>query len=366
MRYIIILILVFALYSCKEAYEVPINAARTNNLVVEGVIDLEDITEFTLSRSAALADSSVITPESGAQILIEAENGLSFPLYESRPGTYSAMLIGDPTVNYRVRINTSDGKQYESDFVPVVNTPPIDSITWGKQFEDVVIYANTHDPQNNTRYYRWKYEETWEFHSAFYSMFEYANGSVFPRLTNDFYVCYNTLNSTNIILGSSAKLTEDIISQAPLQVIPAGSQKLSVLYGIKVTQYSLTKDAYEYWDQLRKNTEKLGSIFDPQPSANKTNLRCLSNPNEMVIGYVSAGNSREVRKFITNEEVLPWGSPSSCFETAVPLDSIRYYFEPGTLIPTRKKNETAYYGAPPACVDCRLFGTNIKPAFWPR
>ena len=366
MRHIVYLLLAFIPFSCKEAYEVPINAARTNNLVVEGIINLQDTTEFRLSRSAALADTSVITPETGAQILVESDNGFSFPLYESAAGTYWASFNADPSAKYRVRINTNDGRQYESDFVPVVNTPPIDSISWEKRFGDVLIYANTHDSQNNTRYYRWKFEETWEFHSAFYSLFEYSNGAVFPRLTNNFYVCYNTLYSTNIILGSSAKLAEDIIAQAPVQLIPDGSQKLSVLYGIKVTQYSLTKDAYEYWDQLRKNTEKLGSIFDPQPSANKTNLRCLSNPNEMVIGYVSAGNSYEVRKYITNDEVLPWGAPSSCFETVVPLDSIQYFFEPGTLIPTRKKDEKAYYGAPPPCVDCTLTGTNIKPNFWPR
>jgi len=82
------------------------------------------------------------------------------------------------TEKYRIRIQTADGKLYISEYVPIQNAPPIDSIHWQRTTDEIKIFASTHDPLNNTRYYRWQYEETWEINSAFPSFFEYKNGFV--------------------------------------------------------------------------------------------------------------------------------------------------------------------------------------------
>jgi hypothetical protein len=72
-----------------------------------------------------------------------------------------------------LRIKTTNGKEYASDFTSVKYTPSIDSITWQREDGGLRLYANAHDPQNATKYYQWKYEETWEFHSAFFSSLKY-------------------------------------------------------------------------------------------------------------------------------------------------------------------------------------------------
>jgi hypothetical protein len=288
-KYIFVVVLAAAL-SCKESYDVPIAAARTNTLVVEGVINSSGATNIKLSRSAALADTSTIKAETSAMVSIESEGGAITVLHEITPGSYEDSTSTDPSQKYRVHIRTTDGREYASDFVPVVIGPAIDSISWKMKNNNVAIYANTHDESNSTRYYRWKYKETWEFHSAFISNWEYVNEQMIYRLNNNIFTCYQNEESTTIIHASSAKLANDIISEAALTTVLNGSVKISVLYSILVTQYPLTKDAYEYWEQLKKNTEKLGTIFDPQPSANKTNIHCLTDPSEMVIGYISASN----------------------------------------------------------------------------
>ncbi|WP_332369297.1 DUF4249 family protein [Spirosoma telluris] len=61
-----------------------------------------------------------------------------------------------------MHIKTAKGTDYYSDFVPIITTPPIDSVSWRTQDNSVFFSLTTHDPKNNTHYYRWEYDETWE------------------------------------------------------------------------------------------------------------------------------------------------------------------------------------------------------------
>jgi hypothetical protein len=100
-------------------------------------------------------------------------------------------------------------------------------------------------------------------------------------------VCYSNDSSTGILLGSSVKLTQDVIYQAPLTPIAGTSEKIELRYSILVKQYGLTEDAFKFWDELRKNTERLGSIFDSQPSGSSGNIHCTTDATEPVFGYIS-------------------------------------------------------------------------------
>ena len=68
-------------------------------------------------------------------------------------------------------MSTDDGGSYVSEAVKVLKTPAIDSLHVGirsqvgvdnENEQSVVIYVDTHDPDNNTWYYRWEWEQTWE------------------------------------------------------------------------------------------------------------------------------------------------------------------------------------------------------------
>jgi hypothetical protein len=84
---------------------------------------------------------------------------------------------------------------------------------------------------------------------------------------------------------------------------PYEASQFRWVYTINVTQYALTKEAYEYWDNLKKNTEKIGSIFDPQPFADFGNIHCISDPDEPVIGFISACSTSQKRLYIFYSQV---------------------------------------------------------------
>jgi hypothetical protein len=387
--YIIIAATLIFMGSCKQAYQPSITAANGNYMVVEGVINTgPDSTIVKLSRTVNLSGRTSSTPELNAQVTVENDQNASFPLQEIGNGKYgSPSLDLDNTHKYRLRIKTSTAKEYVSDLVSAKINPPIDSIGYMAQGNNLRIFVNSHDPNNNTRYYRWDYQETWQFHAKYQSlMISNGNAIVQRDPSQQIYSCFAGSTSSTITLGSSAKLQQDVIYQEPLTQIAGSSEKIETKYSILVKQYALTADEFAFWQNLKKNTEQLGSIFDAQPSNLNGNVHSVTNPSEQVIGYVGVTNIQQKRIFITHDKLpLTWGTAypydcqidSSLFcritppstncrnevqSNLIPLDAVEIplaaIYIPGTL------TVIGYTGTAINCADCTLRGVKKQPDFW--
>jgi Domain of unknown function (DUF4249) len=369
-RYITILFILTIMYSCKKPYTPPETETSNTILVVEGTIATGSTTEnrFLLSRVRPLQDTSINDPESGARVTIEAQNGGNWNLQEIETGTYSASLTLSSTSKYRLSILTRNGKQYQSEYLDVTSTPPIDSVTW-KQPDNLEISVHTHDPTNNTKYYRWDFKETWEYHAFYDSNLDFVNGQiVYIDPADQTYSCWSSNSSGSIIIANTTALTEDVISYQPVQLVLKPSVKASFKYSILVRQIGLTEDAYNFWNILRKNTELTGTLFDPQPSQLPGNIICVNDANEKVIGYISAGAVSEMRLYVRNAELLNWPPPiqdSVCKSLDPGPDPVSYLNADTTYGPAYYVTGGGVRLAKKPCMDCRRQGgTNIKPPFW--
>jgi hypothetical protein len=185
------------------------------------------------------------------------------------------------------------------------------------------------------------------------------------------YECWKESSSTDLLLGSSSHLTADVIHKAPLVTMGKNTEKLSVRYSILVKQTVLSKEAYDYLQIMKRNTESLGSIFDAQPSQLKGNIICISNSDEEVIGFLTASSVSEKRIFIRASEV-PWSHfTMSCEEIEIPntptaLSNLMPFYIPIYPIEDVNTGRTkSWMAATPICVDCTLRGGSlIKPSFW--
>ena len=380
-----ILLLLFA-FGCKEKYISPVVSPNTGYLVVEGVINSgSGETNITLSRTTKLTNQSVVF-ESGANVFVESEDKALIALKEINTGHYSVSNLNLPiTKKYRLSIVTKDGKTYKSDLASIKNNPPIDSVSWRREGRDIQLYVNTHDPNNNTKYYQWEYAETWEIHSYYLSTLKYKVGTnnkgatTYSAVYNDSssfgvdmtkYFCWKTEPSTNIMTGSTVSLANDVIN-LPLINIPADSWKMNILYSVNTKQYSLSQGRYEFLQRMKKNTEGTGSVFDAQPSELNSNIHCTSNPNEPVIGYIDICPIQEKRIFINRKSLPDWNYNQSCSEIEIPNVSDSIAIKALFLLPTYPNTDPmtgriiSFFAAPPECVDCKLRGTSIKPSFWP-
>ena len=367
-----LLFTVCILFSCKQAYDPPAVQTDLGLLIVDGFLNNgNDTTFIRLSRTRKIADGLKNSGENGAQLIIEDDTNTPVYFFHQLNNDGLYMVPGmslDINRKYRLRINTFSGKQYLSDELPVTYTPPIDSISWKRSSDGINIYATTHDPLNKTKYYRWDYIETWQHHPQYYSTMKYEGGFLSYRSTSELiYYCWTTQNSDELLLASSAKLSQDFIFEKKLRSIETNSIELSVKYSILVRQYAVTEDAFLYLENLKKISEQMGSIFDAQPSQLIGNIKSVANPaTEPVLGYLLASTTNSKRIYIKNEEVRPWLTNGYCEILKVPPDSLGFYFgELGLLPVDYNMMDGSATGAAPVCVDCRLRGGRLtKPDFW--
>jgi len=360
-----------ALMGCKKPYLPPPSSTSASYLVVEGVVNPgSDSTNITLSHTIRISDTTKLNPVTGAIVSVKSDQNISFPLTEAANGHYvSAGLNLDNSHKYQLSIKTSDGKQYLSDIVPVTITPSIDSIGYNiiasAADTGLQLYVNTHDVNSNSRYYRWDYDETWSFHSKFSSLYISNGVKIVLRQPNQLRTfCYASDVSSNIVLGSSAKLQQNVLYQAPITFIKSTSEKIESEYSILLRQYALTPDAYNFWTSLRKNTEELGSIFDALPSQLPGNIHCVTNPAEPVIGYMSVSTVQSKRIFIYNSKLPNWAPlyPYDC--QIYPTGSQGPGFlipQPNNFVPMSLDGSLYTFSV---CADCTVRGTQVTPPFF--
>jgi len=389
--YLLVLAIMIIGAGCKKPYDPPAIASSGSYLVVEGAINAgADSTIITLSRTVNLSSAVTANPVLNAVVSVQSDQNAVYPLTETTNGNYVAAGLNlDNARTYRLSIKTNN-EQYYSDYVPVLNAPPIDSLYYGITNTGLNIYSSAHDPSNAVKYYRWDFQETWIIHSNFDSGVISNGDTVLARTADQqIYTCWSSDVSSNIILGSSAKLARDVIDNNLVTSIASSSEKIGSEYSILVRQYALTADAYTFWTNLKKNTEQLGSIFDAQPSEINGNMHSVTNPLEPVIGYISVGGTASKRIFIASQQLPNW-LPTNPYPNCK-LDTALYvYYPAGSKVSYNQVDELINYnkgasvnplipvapigrpGSPPigysasdrVCVDCTLRGTKQEPSFW--
>lgn len=374
---------------CIESYDLPVRNAEVNFLVVDGFLNTANgKVTVSLTRATPIAQSEFLN-ESYAIVALEDLEGNQYSLVELDSGQYTGIA---PSVvsgqQYRLYIKTLDGPEYHSAFVTLKDTPEIKELTWKTYPDGVQIIVDTEDPTNQTRFYRWAFEETWEYRSRFASYCSLVvtkdTVQVIPRSFDQFInVCYRTQRSRQIFTTSTAALSQDQVNDFELAFLPKGTEKLGYGYSILVQQYAITQEAYEYYEKLKKTSQGLGGLFDPQPSKVTGNILNINDPNEVVLGFFNAGQATEKRIFVKPDQlprdfqfVTPDAGLSCWIDSAVvrppdTLPEVLERFSKSTQhVPVDALQVNfVVYGITYAlkeCVDCRLEGgVTRKPDFWP-
>jgi hypothetical protein len=370
--------------SCIE----PFNPPKTNYeyfIVIEGTItDSPEPQIIRISRTIPL-DTILYVPDNTAKVSILDDSGNEYLLQSTGNGEYATSwpdFQATPGQTYQLHVITENGEIIQSDPVTMMKVPDIDSVSWkitsrfndeGQNVPGVQIYISTHDPGNNTRNYRWELEETWEFTAPYHSFYQWSSNGWVEMRPENIYTCWTTNLPDNILIGSSAQLSDDIISEFPLLYISSeGSNRLSEEYSLLVRQYALSESSRLFWQQMKKMNEAMGSLFAPQPSAVTGNLHNISNEGEPVIGYFDASEVKETRIFIPKEELEDMNVFSGYYgctkDTLLMFEIPHYDLKSHTNPIDEVKNDMGFTVgftiSNIECTDCTLHGTNIKPDFW--
>ena len=362
---IIRIVLFIALAAACTTQFFPDGDENPELLVVEGLItDQNRVYRIKLSRSTPIGTPLARKIVKGANVTITDEKGAVTTLKELLPGTYSTdstQFRGRIGGRYslKVKINNSN---YETDYIEMKPVPPIDSLYYEKVVitpskdsmyieEGCNIYIDAYDPGNKCLYYRWDYVETWEYRIP-YSV---AN-----------QICWITERSDEILIKNTSVYSQARVTKYPIIFVTDETDRLKVKYSILVNQYSLDESEYDFWEKVQSVSENVGNLYDITPATITGNIRCTTDPGEIVLGYFSVSAVTQKRLFVVDEFL---GLPT--FYSYCATDTI-FGDLPEGLNSTYWIIEDYANEIPPTyvittfreCADCTTEGTKVKPPFW--
>ena len=359
------------LLGCVEPYVPEVLESNPEYLVVEGLLNANGTASFRLSTTSSLGSTVSSPPLTAATVTIESSENETFPLTETVYGTYDASGMQlSMSSEYRLHI-FARGQEYISDFVPLKDCPPIDSLNFSASEDGLDLHASTHDPNNNAHYYKWNFVETWQYSSGFTSTYRLVNGKLIPKGISEYRnICYISNNRISFAIESTTRFTEDRVSNFVIHHIEPRSKKLSRRYSILVRQQVLTEDAYRYWETLKKSSEQVGGLFDPLPSSLEGNIKCVSDPSKKVVGFFSASAVTEKRLFISSSEIprtYPRYFNNTCsMDSVIFQPDVNYADTDDVIAPiTVQIFVIGYTYSSHSCLDCTMEGGSVtKPDFW--
>ena len=280
-------------------YEItPKTEYLSDLLVIYGMVTNENGPhEITLLKTKKI-NSKVNEPVSGAKISIFDNKGNTVSLTEDSFSKYHTpeTFAGQVGARYKLNIELQDGKKYESDYVELLDVPDISELESDKIIKPATatspessgyqFYISTKPGASEQKYYKWDVFEDWEYRLP-YRTSAYWDGQVLTQIDPPIpYKCYKHTQFNDIYISNTINFQTNYITHFPLNFTP-NSMKFQLKYGIYVRQYALSEFSYNFWHSAMENNQP-DPLYSKQPYQLIGNLRCISNPNEIVFGIFEA------------------------------------------------------------------------------
>jgi hypothetical protein len=387
-HYIVLCLLLLCLFlnSCTEPYALQTNSYE-EALVVEATITNElKSQEIKISKTFRFEENGPEF-ESGATVSVEDNAGNTYEFKEKEELYVSTIPFqAIPEREYTLNITTKDGKSYISKkeiLTPITKIENIVTNVITKNNENgVQISVNSFDPSGKSKFYRYKYEETYRIitprQRQEIGLLNEAKDD-WNLVTNKPNVdtCYSFNKSIDILLASTLGLAEDRVNY-PIRFISVQDPIIRNRYSILVRQYTQNTEAYSYYQTLKKTAGSDNLLAQSQPGFFYGNIKCKTNPNDKIVGYFQVSSVSEKRLFFNFNDIFP-GVETPPFFYDCTIKQFQWCFygsecDADKLVGLMVSNNWVITGnipyspfvfaAPRPCVDCTLFSSNKKPSFW--
>ncbi|WP_319501126.1 DUF4249 domain-containing protein [uncultured Draconibacterium sp.] len=307
-------LLCILLAGCEDVYRPDIDVVD-NVLVADARIAADQPVNYIhLYESVAYYDNVGTGPAvTNANVRLVDNNGSELELPHYSGGRYRLNKILDPNLQYKLKIEYL-GEEYESSFEEVPQKPSIDSVYGFEEveirqesgdndvdnvdrFEGVRLYADI-TPNNENPYCR--------FTTRFVLQYNYIVevpgpfGSTMPETMYGWKSSYPQ-GTFNIASPPEYSATKEI-KKHPLYFLKNRvkykddhifSGWIVILY-----QHGITKSAYNYYDDLNKQLDSEGKIFDPLYVQARSNIKCITDSKQKILGNFEISANTETRYFL--------------------------------------------------------------------
>lgn len=377
MRFLLPVFLLVQGFSCVSPYEADIEDEPELISIEASLIKGEEDQTVRISKTASL-DYPVFFPVRGCEVTLLDEFDNAYSYKEVSGGIYSVSIPDEELVHgryYKVRVISSEGVVYESDYELLNPGIEVDSVYYeiedkvdqvtGEPYTGLQFYLDVKAGEDDSRYFRWRIDETYEYESFAPLSYYYLDEShtpVYPSDPWEVFTCWRGEELTGLYQSSTMNLTQNEKKKIRLNYVSARTERLRIMYSLQVRQYAISENAFAYFEQNRLATEEGEGLYTRQPRQPITNFMNPDDASERVLGYfwVSSQTSRRIfvpriqEMDVLPEECAYWEyDPMEDGEGPFPI----YLFDD-------RDNEKLYTSSRD-CFDCtRRGGTNVKPDFW--
>ena len=348
--------------SCIYPFDADIPEEDQNALVVEGDIVIGGYSTVTLNNLVSLKGKAKAT--TSGDVFLEEENGATYTGTMMISGQYRIPAEGaNPDSRYRLRVEC-DGKTYSTDWITSTAAPEIKKLSFS--VDENKVYVLLSFDAEDEGYAAITYQEIWYFHTEFQQMLTYDPASnaisqiTVPDLT--YYYCWKKTSYPYETFIDYSMLSGDVDSYQVLS-FNRTSNKNHGDYTIKVRVRNLTEQEYRYRKNLENISSSGSSLFSPEPGDIESNIRCVSDENVPVYGYVNISKTSSATARLDGR-YFKTHSPSQLL-ILDPID-YQYYYDRGYVPVDMTTNDTGSgpgWG-PLGCVNCvAAGGTLSKPEF---
>ena len=248
-----------------------------------------------------------------------------------------------------MRIELSNGEIYESSPERLYPAPEISAthVEYGVRAREIEVNGETElvnqrliklfvdlpeHENSEPYYYRWRVIPSWVFEAPL------------PPSTSPVKRCYITsrylYQKINVQVDNSGGYGFEVLA-----LDTDDNEQIQTDFSALILQYSLSPDAYRFWEDISLQQQSTGGIFDPPPFPINSNIRNINDPDERVSGFFSVAHVSATRWFI-NQFELPYNLQYVDFCAPIPG-----------------------FSPPEECGNCLRYGgggeiTNQKPEWW--
>lgn len=298
------------LSACIEVFEVDV-PRKKSILLVEGMM-LDD-PRHQYVKLFLTNDSAAREPVSFATVRLKDGSGKSVYLTNTLPGEYRMITDSLPITTgqeYQLEIMVGDSIFAVSDW----QTVPVKTEVQGArlrpgyrsyfseagvqvQQSGVELLVSTAPLPAGENHIRWDYEVTYGYIAP--------QASPLCALCGYCYITENPkgVNQVTEAAGGGGRTVQD----RPVDFIPV-TEKFNIRYTVLVKQYSISKDAFDYYAMIERLNNTRGNIFDPPPAVITGNIINKLDPEATVYGFFEVGTYSETSTSIVKSE-LPFLVP---------------------------------------------------------
>jgi hypothetical protein len=221
---------------------------------------------------------------------------------------------------YQLFIQTENGKQYRSKPELVRAVPKLGKIYtefkrlptgFPNPIGEYSVFMDVQDSSTPDEYYRW---ESIHWEKLIYCQYFTDPNETPSRIyaqpccqdCYEFKICKECSPIYSDRLTNGKEIKRQLIAKYPYDSLQP--------YYLRIRQYAISKDVYNFWNTVQIQAQNTGGLFDVTPKQVRGNMLSTNDPNEEVLGYFSASDVDEKVVYLEREraDIKP-------FEAFIPI-----------------------------------------------